>query len=182
MFCFQMYTKIARIENLELRGMNITKLWEDGVSIPPCRWNLKELIVKECKNLKYLLSSTMCGSLVQLKRLAINRCEEMEEVVAFREEPANVSLLFPNLQYLRLEELPKLKKFCGGDCVEFPLLSELIILNCPELRVLCTNSMSMLTTVNKKQLEELDSVAYKQPLFKHKVIFLFSYIPLFSIT
>ena len=124
--------------------------------------NLKELTLRECKNLKYVLPSTVCTSLFQLEKLSIGSCDDIEEVVAIKEEAgsevvsSNVSLLFPKLKYLTLEDLPKLKQFCRGDSVEFPLLSKLTIYECYEMSVFIDAS----------------SINEKQPLFSHKVIFL----------
>ena len=124
--------------------------------------NLKELTLSECKNLKYVLPSAVCTSLFQLKKLSIESCDDIEEVVAITEEAgskvvsSNVSLLFPKLQFLTLKDLPKLKQFCRGDSVEFPLLSKLTIYECYEMSVFIDAS----------------SINEKQPLFSHKVIFL----------
>ena len=159
-----------RLESLDLWGINITKLWEDHRhSVLTCMPNLKELDVRWCDNLKYLFSSTVCTSPFPLERLSIEWCMGMEEVVAITEEPRSkamsalsVSLLFSKLELLSLRDLQKLKQFCKGDSAEFPLLSELRIQGCSELRAFIVDS-----TANEKQLEEMD----KQPLFSHKVIF-----------
>ena len=159
-----------RLESLDLREINITKLWEDHRhSVLTCMPNLKELSVADCDNLKYLFSSTVCTSPFPLERLSIEWCMGMEEVVAITEEPRSkamsalsVSLLFSKLELLSLRDLQKLKQFCKGDIVEFPLLSKLRIHECSEVRAFIVDS-----TANEKQLEEMD----KQPLFSHKVIF-----------
>ena len=161
---------LPSLESLYLLRTDITKLWEDHRhSVLTCTPNLKKLEVKCCDNLKYLFSSTVCTSPFPLERLSIRFCKGMEEVVAITEEPRSkamsalsVSLLFSKLKLLSLRDLPKLKQFCKGDSVEFPLLSNLTIYKCSELTAFIVDS-----TANEKQLEEMD----KQPLFSHKVIF-----------
>jgi hypothetical protein len=45
-------------------------------------YNLTVLIVENCGELKYLFSSTMVQSFVNLKRLEISNCNLMNEIIA----------------------------------------------------------------------------------------------------
>ncbi|KAL5562885.1 hypothetical protein UlMin_032632 [Ulmus minor] len=94
------------------------------------------LDVSDCPNLKSLFTVAMAGRLAQLERLQIRRCVVMEEVVVTNEhgEGRLEKILFPKLKYLELEDLPNLKRFCTGDCIECPSLLKLEIENCGVLK------------------------------------------------
>ncbi|PON48576.1 LRR domain containing protein [Trema orientale] len=92
--------------------------------------NLTKLVVEKCGSLKYLVSSSAAVNLVQLNRLEIINCEKMEEITSMNQRTDK--MLFPKLNYLHLSSLPKLTRFCAGTFVEFPLLTKLRMVECPE--------------------------------------------------
>ncbi|KAL5563702.1 hypothetical protein UlMin_033449 [Ulmus minor] len=132
---------------------NLRELW----STISCMQNLRELYVSRCPNLKYLFTVAMAGRLAQLERVEIHGCPIMEEVVVTNEhrEGRLEKILFPKLEYLELEDLPNLKRFCTGDCIECPSLLELRIENCSVLR--------MFISSNEEEVEG--------PFFNEKVSF-----------
>ncbi|KAK4837718.1 hypothetical protein QYF36_007920 [Acer negundo] len=73
--------------------------------------NLHCLSIVGLGDLKYLFSSSMANSVVQLNTLKIIDCKLMEAVIVEEEKGSSV-LLFPNLQNLTLRNLPKLVTFC----------------------------------------------------------------------
>ncbi|KAL5564024.1 hypothetical protein UlMin_033771 [Ulmus minor] len=130
--CFLYSVVFPVLKVLQLCGMNFIKLW----STTSCMQNLSSLDVFSCRNLKYLFTVAMAGRLAQLERLKIRGCPEMEEVVVTNEhgEGRSQKISFPKLQSLKLEDLPNLKRFCTGDCIECPSLLTLEIRNCGVLR------------------------------------------------
>lgn len=86
--------------------------------------------------MKYLFTAHIVSSLLQLKKLEIENCRSIEEIilteVAERKESVT-KILFPNLDKLRLYLLPKLVRFCNGCPVEFQSLRELDISYCDVL-------------------------------------------------
>ncbi|XP_062076316.1 disease resistance protein At4g27190-like [Humulus lupulus] len=134
--------------------------------------NLKWLGVWNCNNIKYLLSSTMARSLVQLETLQVLRCKNIEEVIVNDEElggGGSKSIIFEKLESLELCYLPNVIKFCEGDCIECPLLSTLEMYDCPNLKQFISKSMG---TRACTESEEMGMVAlHKQSIFKDKVIF-----------
>ncbi|XP_062083056.1 disease resistance protein At4g27190-like [Humulus lupulus] len=140
-------------------------------------YNLKELSVTGCNNLKYLLSSAMTRCLVQLKKLRVSQCKMIEEVIVTEESAGSKgiileNLLLPKLESLELWHLPNVIQFCEGDCIECPSLSTLDISDCPKLKVFVSNSIATKTcTINDKKHEEMELVVARQSLFKdNKVI------------
>ncbi|XP_062079235.1 disease resistance protein At4g27190-like [Humulus lupulus] len=133
--------------------------------------NLKELTIFRCNNIKYLLSSAMARSLVQLKTLDVYGCENIEEVIVIDEESdgGSKAIIFEKLESLQLKDLPNVIKFCEGDGIECPLLSELYIRDCPKLKQFISNSMGNSACIASEEMDIV--VASKQSIFQDKVIF-----------
>ena len=60
------------------------------------------------------------------------------EVVVFIDESTQEAttfgnIPFPKLESIKLSDLPNLKRFCAGDCVDCSSLLKLIICKCPKL-------------------------------------------------
>ncbi|XP_058000713.1 uncharacterized protein LOC131178792 [Hevea brasiliensis] len=126
--------------------------------------NLTILIVDECDNLKNLLS---LSSVVHLKTLEIRNCKMMEEVMVKEglEEEIMSKMLLHQLEFLVLENLPKLTRFCTSNLVECPALKQLRIQDCPQMRTFVSNY----TTSNMASSSELDII--NSALFDEKVAF-----------
>ncbi|KAL5541195.1 hypothetical protein UlMin_042668 [Ulmus minor] len=109
-------------KELKLSGMNFRELW----SPISCLKNLSSLNVSSCPNLKNMFTVAMAGKLPQLETLKIRGCPVMEEVVVTNEhgEGRLEKILFPKLRYLKLKDLPNLKRFCTGDCIKCPSSNE----------------------------------------------------------
>ncbi|KAM5584361.1 hypothetical protein ABKV19_003965 [Rosa sericea] len=97
--------------------------------------NLTTLIVHQCDGLRFLLSSSMAESLVQLKHLEVHNCQIMEEIVLTKEscEEMTTDNIFCKLKHLQLQHLPQLTRFCIGNYIEFPSLEILHVGDCAKL-------------------------------------------------
>ncbi|GKV25959.1 hypothetical protein SLEP1_g35332 [Rubroshorea leprosula] len=97
----------------------------------------RKLCVEGCGNLEYLLTSSMVKSFEQLNWLKICDCNMMEEVILVEEsmdEEKMCKTFFPNLEFLLLQDLSKLTRFCFGNHLELPCLWKLKISKCPVLK------------------------------------------------
>lgn len=124
------------LEKLELVSTNIKKIWPDCFLATSGCQNLTNLIVDCCGGLKFLFSSSMLNSLVQLIELKIRDCLSMEGVVndtGLSQEAKMTEMVFPSLVFLELNGLPKLRRFGTGNSVQFPSLVKLFIDDCPNL-------------------------------------------------
>ena len=87
----------------------------------------------------------MVKHFVQLKSLRILDCKMIEEVIFFKEglteEERMSKILFPQLEDLSLEDLPKLTRFCYETQNEFPLLESLNLKSCPEMMAFISKSV-----------------------------------------
>ncbi|KAM5584357.1 hypothetical protein ABKV19_003963 [Rosa sericea] len=108
------------------------QLFKNGEIVMP---NLTILIVHKCDGLRFLLSSSMAKSLVQLKHLEVHNCQIMEEIVSTKEsgEEMNTDDIFCKLNHLQLQHLPQLTRFCVGNYIEFPSLEILHVEDCTKL-------------------------------------------------
>ncbi|CAK7340800.1 unnamed protein product [Dovyalis caffra] len=166
------------LEELKLRSINIERLWHGQLpAMTVSIQNLQRLVVKECGSLKYIFSSSMVKSLVQLKHLAIQDCMSVEEIIvteALDEEEMTSKMLFLKLEHIELSSLPKLKHFCIGSQIECPLLKRLVIDWCRNFRTFVSEFSSTNQTISN-DARELNSEenCYKaiQPLFDEKVVF-----------
>ncbi|GKV01641.1 hypothetical protein SLEP1_g14181 [Rubroshorea leprosula] len=112
---------------LELMGIRSKKPQE----ILNFKW-LCSLEICNCGNLRYLLTLSMALSLVSLKKMKVQNCELLEQVIS--EEGANLKdgIVFTKLKSLELKGLPRLEGFCLGNCnFEFTSLEDLIVMACP---------------------------------------------------
>ncbi|PWA93639.1 resistance protein candidate RGC2 [Artemisia annua] len=92
-------------------------------------YNLRLLVVSQCAELKYLFTLSVATNLSKLEYLDISGCPNLEAVI----HTENEGLLFSNLKYLRLAELPELLHFCNKvDVIELSRLMELQLEGLPK--------------------------------------------------
>ncbi|CAB4302505.1 unnamed protein product [Prunus armeniaca] len=134
-----------------------TKLFMDGEVLMP---KLTSLIVDGCGGLRFLFSSSMARSLVQLKNLTISRCQIMEEIVPTNEssEEDTDHDMFSPLQDLKLQYLPNLTRFCSARrSINFHSLEVLHVEDCSKLETFIFDPMNTNITINKATEEIRDS-------------------------
>lgn len=148
--------------------------------------NLTTLIVDRCDHLSFLFSVDMIKSLVKLKHLEISICESIKEVVSSSENgEENMENVFPNLEILKLNELPNLTRFCSGSSIVFRSLKELDIQGCTKLGTFISENVAMSGKGTRiyEETEEKDSVGnyssntVHHSLFDEKVTFMHDLCP-----
>ncbi|CAL5345818.1 unnamed protein product [Camellia sinensis] len=107
--------------------------------------NLRSMEVHSCGKLKYVFQPSIAQALHQLEFLLVIGCEEMEEIVAAKqnegqqeeEERVDYKMVFKSLKNLALRHLPNLSGFCtGGDDFRFewPSLERLEVVDCLKMK------------------------------------------------
>ncbi|KAL6285142.1 hypothetical protein ACE6H2_009532 [Prunus campanulata] len=122
--------------------------------------NLTSLVVNGCGGLRFLFSSSMARSLVQLKNLTISNCQIMEAIVSTNEssEEDTYHNMFSQLQDLSLQYLPNLTRFCSARrSINFHSLEILCLVDCSKLETFIFDPMSTNITINKATEEIRDS-------------------------
>ncbi|XP_058000238.1 uncharacterized protein LOC110660410 isoform X2 [Hevea brasiliensis] len=105
--------------------------------------NLTTLEVSNCQGLINLMTSITSRSLVQLRRMKVEKCEMMQEIVASETDDAEEQICFSQLQYLELHDLPRLTSFCSANpAFNFPSLEEVIIRACPNMKIFAKEVLS----------------------------------------
>ncbi|THG06301.1 hypothetical protein TEA_010057 [Camellia sinensis var. sinensis] len=96
------------------------------------------MYVNSCAKLKYVFQPSIAQALHQLEELFVSDCEEMEEIVAKKNEGQEErvdKMMFKSLKKIKLEHLPMLSGFYTGDFpFECPSLEELIVRDCPKMK------------------------------------------------
>ncbi|XP_044475557.1 uncharacterized protein LOC123203299 isoform X2 [Mangifera indica] len=166
---FGLEVVLSRLENLKLSSIKVENIWVNLLkpmfTHTQC---LKCLTVEDCNGLKFLFSSSMVKSFVQLQKLVICNCKSMEAVIfeseGLEEADKIIQMNFPKLFYLKLQGLPKLKRFGIGNLVQFPTLNELHIESCSSLKTFFRNSSSVEVSLENILTTNIE------PLFDDKLI------------
>ena len=106
--------KVCRLNNLkEIYHSQFSKRSFSSA----CFGNLKSLCLKECQHLKNVFLLSIARGLVQLQKLEIDYCDDMEECFHKEgedEKALNDKIMLPQLTSIELGSLPKLIGFCTG--------------------------------------------------------------------
>ncbi|KAJ0086265.1 hypothetical protein Patl1_07018 [Pistacia atlantica] len=97
--------------------------------------NLETLIIENCWNMKSLFPVSIATGLLQLKELWISFCG-LEEIVAKEEVDGTPTFLFPQLTFLKLQNLAELRHFyLGLHTIEWPMLKCLVVYDCGKTKL-----------------------------------------------
>ncbi|KAK6230438.1 hypothetical protein QUC31_001956 [Theobroma cacao] len=99
--------------------------------------SLKKLDLCFCSKIKKLFPVELSQGLQNLEEIHVERCEEMEELIASEEnhKEKGTTFILPKLKSMSLELLPKLKSICsGGLMIPADSLQFLHIVDCPEVK------------------------------------------------
>ncbi|GMP73017.1 hypothetical protein CsSME_00030881 [Camellia sinensis var. sinensis] len=120
------------------------------------------MVVNSCGKLKYVFQPSIAQALHQLEKLWVVDCEEMDGIVAVKqnegqqeeEERVDYKMVFKSLKEIHLRYLPNLSGFCtGGDdfSFEWPSLEILRVRACPKMETFAATTSS--STPKLKEVE-----------------------------
>ncbi|GKV27880.1 hypothetical protein SLEP1_g37000 [Rubroshorea leprosula] len=138
---FNEQVAFPNLEELQLSWINVNTIWHVSISSSHVA-KLRKLIIEGCDNLEYLFTSSVARDLVMLEHLKIGGCKKMGKVLFIENVEENGNLIFPQLRILEIQGLPKLERFCHGNYIKFPCLSQLLIMSCPVLKTFISSSSS----------------------------------------
>ncbi|KAJ4721037.1 Disease resistance protein [Melia azedarach] len=120
--------------------------------------NLRTLKVYQCNNLRNLVKLSTVESSVNLHTIEISSCKMLEEIIELQvgEEMKQDPIIFNELKYLILYNLPSLASFCSGSyTLEFPNLIQVIVGECPRMKIF-SQGVSVTPKLQRLQLLELE--------------------------
>ncbi|KAF2294478.1 hypothetical protein GH714_011753 [Hevea brasiliensis] len=106
--------------------------------------NLKTLEVSNCHGLVNLISSSTARSLERLRKMKIEECGLIQEIIVTEaDKDEEEKICFGQLKCLELQHLPSLSSFCSGNSTfSFPSLEEVIIIECPNMKIFAQEVLS----------------------------------------
>ncbi|XP_058007400.1 uncharacterized protein LOC110649893 isoform X3 [Hevea brasiliensis] len=106
--------------------------------------NLKTLEVSNCHGLVNLISSSTARSLERLRKMKIEKCGLIQEIIVTEaDKDEEEKICFGQLKCLELQHLPSLSSFCSGNSTfSFPSLEEVIIIECPNMKIFAQEVLS----------------------------------------
>ncbi|KAK4834452.1 hypothetical protein QYF36_023114 [Acer negundo] len=138
---------------------NLRKIWHHQLNSDSfCKiatfGNLIYIEVLRCDNLKSIFPASIARSLPQLEQLWIEKCCTVEEIFAKGEEVDDAVPGFPQLTFLRLAKLSKLRSFYQrGHISEWPMLKKLQVWNCDKVEISASNILRFQVTDGESQHE-----------------------------
>ena len=136
-------------------------IWDvDSQGLLTCQ-NLISIEVEGCDSLKSIFPASVGRNLLQLEQLFIEKCCMVEEIFAKEEQVDEAAPRFPQLTFLRLAELPRLRSFYPRVHVsEWPMLKKLHFWKCDKIEVSASKYLSFQVTQGESQHE----MPLEQPL------------------
>lgn len=147
--------KLMMLENLASIG--------NGPSVPPHSLlfhNLKILVVVNCPKLRYLFTSDVAQSLLQLEDIWVQSCDSLERVIEATEDTVNYNnkiIIFQELKNLVLEDLPHLTGFYNSTTgsatylgIKCPSFQHMYVNKCPQF----STSASDFHSTNQVQVND----------------------------
>ena len=124
-------------------------IFDNGIPVDAFS-RLEFLEVESCHGLRNIFSPSMVRGLTGLKRLKLNDCKKLQEVIAVEKDgegQRNIrETLFAQLKELSLQTLPNMHRFCHmKNEIDLPSLEDLTIENCPLLESFTMASVDVAT-------------------------------------
>ncbi|GLT57727.1 hypothetical protein SLA2020_306780 [Shorea laevis] len=138
------FNPLPTLEYLKLEYLgNLKSMFDEEAidlsALPTAFFSLKTINVFDCPKLKKVFSSGwLLGYFQSLETIEVRFCEQMEELISSstnEEKEALEKITLPNLQWLKLWQLPELKSICSSSNVLiFDSIKNLEIGNCKKLK------------------------------------------------
>ncbi|TMW85510.1 hypothetical protein EJD97_023035 [Solanum chilense] len=123
---------------------------------------LEILQVENCSKLRNLMSQSVASALLNLRRLDIENCYSMEEVIREEEQLGEGMItFFPLLKELNLQTLPKLGHFFLTEhALKFPLLRDMKIFDCHEMKTFVQRSLQNVNGDDEVKVDDLNNAMF----------------------
>ncbi|KAH0710944.1 hypothetical protein KY284_012371 [Solanum tuberosum] len=156
------------LEELYISGANnINALF--SYQLPTAYFSKLEILqVYHCEKLRYLMSQSVANGLLNLRDLMIKDCQSIEKVITEEEQQGEgIMTLFPLLEKLHLQTLPKLGHFFLTEhALKFPFLKQVKIYGCPEMKTfvqqksVSTPSFESVNSADEVKVDDLNKAMF----------------------
>ncbi|XP_021596223.1 probable disease resistance protein At5g63020 isoform X2 [Manihot esculenta] len=137
--------EFEQLQVVEEKGMkNISKGPTELLHLP----KLQIVCINGCQKLKVIFPASIARGLEQLKELELEDCDQLEAVIAEREEEEKRidKVVFSQLISIRLYKLYNLKAFCMDNLpLKWPTLEELSVDSCPKMKTFAASDGNQIT-------------------------------------
>ncbi|KAG8635213.1 hypothetical protein MANES_16G008900v8 [Manihot esculenta] len=143
--------EFEQLQVVEEKGMkNISKGPTELLHLP----KLQIVCINGCQKLKVIFPASIARGLEQLKELELEDCDQLEAIVAEREEEEKRidKVVFSQLISIRLYKLYNIKAFCMDNLpLKWPSLEELSVDSCPKMKTFAASDGNQI----KPKLKEI---------------------------
>ncbi|OAY25941.1 probable disease resistance protein At5g63020 [Manihot esculenta] len=137
--------EFEQLQVVEEKGMkNISKGPTELLHLP----KLQIVCINGCQKLKVIFPASIAQGLEQLKELELEDCDQLEAIVAEREEEERRidKVVFSQLIRIRLYKLYNLKAFCMDNLpLKWPSLEWLSVGSCPKMKTFAASDGNQIT-------------------------------------
>ncbi|KAL5853450.1 hypothetical protein ACOSQ3_008568 [Xanthoceras sorbifolium] len=145
----------AQLKKLVLRDLpKLKPVWDmDSQGLLPFQ-NLLSIHVMGCDSLKSIFPTSVSRNLLHLEKLWVEKCSMVEEIFAEEEEIDEAVPTFPQLTFLRLANLSRLRSFYPRVHIsEWPMLKKFQVWNCDKVEMSASKFLSFQVTNGESQHE-----------------------------
>ncbi|KAL5743198.1 hypothetical protein ACOSP7_029930 [Xanthoceras sorbifolium] len=155
---FDEKVRLPNLKYLDISKMDSVRRILHHQHDPNSFWKLDDIVVMDCYNLLNIFPSNMLGKLQKLDRLVVSNCQSLEMIfeepkissgmvekyVAEEDVEAVPRLVFPQLTFLKLADLPRLRIFYRRLYIsEWPMLKTLRMWRCGKVERLTSEFQSL---------------------------------------
>ncbi|KAL9319821.1 hypothetical protein ACSQ67_011660 [Phaseolus vulgaris] len=133
---------LPQLRTIGLSNLNSFKLvWNKEPHVPFFS-NLVSLFIVHCGSIESLFSLSSSKNLEKLKLLRLCSCKELKEVI-WGDKDENISTSFPQMRCLVLKDLPKLVNFSQyNGTFDWPNLQTVRVSNVPSMKTFSTGNLN----------------------------------------
>ncbi|XP_068339689.1 probable disease resistance protein At4g27220 isoform X1 [Pyrus communis] len=130
-----------QLRKLKICYCSFTQLWKNIPSGFQGFQNLRYLELRRCYGLEYVFSHLIARELLNLEKVKISECWDMETIVRIpeenEEEATKYMILFPKLNRFELKCLPRLTSLCPeGSTFQWSSTKNMHVYGCEKLKTL----------------------------------------------